>query len=463
MAAHAANDSHNLAHRPAENSSPFPTKHPTSRVHPPELEKQIAEIQSRLRAFIEATRPAHEAYLRTANRNTNPAAQAQNSKEKTMSSTAVTTAKNLLRASANATTTNTKSSTRKSSAPPQFLRSTPDLARHRRKCTVCHHPEREAIEDLFIHWHSPEAICNIFNDKGIGWIAVYRHAYALGLDEVRRRNLRFVFEHILDQADQITPTPASIIAAAHALGACVNDTGQWHEPPRRVLVTNIVKKEASVGADRLHRPPREARQDLPRAQARQSSATAPNDVPAEPAPQESSAEAVGAALRRRPSASAEEPCVGADRLHRPPREARQTSATTPNNVPAEPASQESSAEAVAAALRRRPSASAEEPCVGADRTHRPPRNARQDLPRAQARQSSATAPNDVPAEPAPQESSAEAVGAALRRPPSAPETGAPSFVPSAKGGFFDETPEPGREIRNSRNSHITKESQISNR
>jgi hypothetical protein len=341
MAAHAANDSDTSVHRPPENSPPSPTERPTSRIHSPEFEKRIDEVQSRLRAFIEATRPAHEAYLRTANRNSNPASKAQNSKEKTMSARTnpVTHAKHLLRASANATKTNTKSATRKSAtrksaAPPQFLRSTPDLARHRRKCTVCHHPEREAIEDLFVHWHSPEAICNIFNDKGIGWIAVYRHAYALGLDEVRRRNLRFVFEHILDQADQVTPTPASLIAAARALGSCVNDTGQWHEPPRRVLVTNIVRREI---------PPAES------------------------------------------AAPVDEPPVGADRTHRPPRNARQTSATTPNedSVPT-------------------------------------------------------SVPDFVP-------------------------SGAPSFAPSAKGGIFDETPEPGREIRNSRNSHIRKESQISNR
>ncbi len=319
MAAHAAKDPHSSARSP-------------------EFEKQIDEVQSRLRAFIEVTRPAHEAYLRTANRIANPASKAQNSKEKTMSARTnpVTHAKHLLRASANATKTNTKSATRKSSVPPRFLRSTPELARHRRKCGLCHHPDREAIEELFIHWHSPEAIARTFSaTEPISWVCIYRHAYALGLDEVRRRNLRFVFEHILDQADQITPTSAGIIAAAHALGACVNETGQWHEPPRRVLVTNIVRREIS---------------------------------PAETA------------------APVEEPSVGADRTHRPPRKARQSSASTPNED-------------------------------------------------------------------------------------SVPTSAVPDFVPSdaqflessAKGGIFDEIPGTDREIRNSSNSHITKESQISNR
>lgn len=188
-----------------------------------------------------------------------------------MPSTTITAAKHILRHSANSAKTNTKSPRRKSSTPPQFLRSTPELARHSCKCVICHHPQREMIEDLFVHWHSPEAICSVFTQDGVGWIAIYRHAYALGLDEVRRRNLRFVFEHILGQAHQITPTSASIIAAAHALGACVNETGQWREPSRRVVVTNIVKgkskmehsepaasNEAPVAASRTCRPASES-------------------------------------------------------------------------------------------------------------------------------------------------------------------------------------------------------------
>jgi len=154
-------------------------------------------------------------------------------------------------------------SSESSEGGPNFIHHPPDLARHRRKCSICRHPERETIEDLFIHWHSPNTIANYFDDTAdaaedagddsanrlrITWVAIYRHAYAVGLDEVRRRNLRFAFEHILEQAGDITPTSASIMAAARAYAACVNTAGHWNDPPKQVIVTNILKREAPLTA-----------------------------------------------------------------------------------------------------------------------------------------------------------------------------------------------------------------------
>src|SRR6185437_13022639 len=155
---------------------------------------------------------------------------------------------------------------KRSRRTPNFIHHPPDLARHRRKCSICRHPERETIEDLFIHWHSPTTIANYFDDTAdaaedagdeshnrlrITWVAIYRHAYALGLDEVRRRNLRFAFEHILEQAGDITPTSASIMAAARAYAACVNNDGHWNDPPKQVIVTNITRREPDSPADPL--------------------------------------------------------------------------------------------------------------------------------------------------------------------------------------------------------------------
>jgi hypothetical protein len=203
-----------------------------------------------------------------------PAPPPQQPKPKKARATAVTAGKNVLRAAKAVSSKSLASpSVRRSlgEGGPQFIHHPPDLARHRRKCAVCHHPDREIIEDLFIRWHSPESIVRFYNednDNDLTWVSIYRHAYAFGLDEIRRRNLRFVFEHLLEQADQITPTSATVIAAARALGSCVDSTGHWNEPPKRVLVTNIVKKEphdsapitaapsedAFVGADRIYRP-----------------------------------------------------------------------------------------------------------------------------------------------------------------------------------------------------------------
>lgn len=168
-------------------------------------------------------------------------------------STALADAKNVLRAASAVTSKSLNAPlARRSSSEggPQFIHRTPDIARHRRKCAVCHHPDREVIEDLFIHWHSPNSIASYYddgdeesNERAITWVSIYRHAYAFGLDEIRRRNLRFVFELLLEQADQITPTSATLIAAARALGSCVNANGEWNEPPKRVIVTNVIRNE----------------------------------------------------------------------------------------------------------------------------------------------------------------------------------------------------------------------------
>jgi hypothetical protein len=127
--------------------------------------------------------------------------------------------------------------------PPKFLNPHRSLERHARKCAICHHPEREMIEELFVRWHSPQAIANRFHDyDAINWASIYRHAYALGLDVVRRRNLGCVFERVLDNAADATPTAAGVVAAARALG-CVGEDGRWVEPEKRITMTTIVRKD----------------------------------------------------------------------------------------------------------------------------------------------------------------------------------------------------------------------------
>src|SRR4029077_7726781 len=38
-----------------------------------------------------------------------------------------------------------------------------ERSRHARKCSVCHHPERDTIDDDFIHWMKPHAIAREFD------------------------------------------------------------------------------------------------------------------------------------------------------------------------------------------------------------------------------------------------------------------------------------------------------------
>jgi hypothetical protein len=118
----------------------------------------------------------------------------------------------------------------------------PDFERHRRKCAVCNHPEREAIEELFIYWHSAGSIQDHFNLPD--WSTLYRHAHAAGLYERRRHNIRAVLDHLLESADGVEATPMSIVAAVRAY-ACLTDSGAWLEPAKRVLYTTTYVSNAS--------------------------------------------------------------------------------------------------------------------------------------------------------------------------------------------------------------------------
>jgi hypothetical protein len=88
-----------------------------------------------------------------------------------------------------------------------------ELARHQRKCTICQHPERAAIEDEFLHWRSPASIGRIYKIKRR---AVYRHAQALQLHKRRRRNLRYSLSRIMEQAHTVKVTPSLLIRGVHA-------------------------------------------------------------------------------------------------------------------------------------------------------------------------------------------------------------------------------------------------------
>jgi hypothetical protein len=125
----------------------------------------------------------------------------------------------------------------------------PDPERHSRKCVICHHPEREAIEELFIHWHSPHAISHTFglND----WSAIYRHARAMRLFPLRRRNLRSALEFLIERAHQAHITPMGVIKAVRAY-ACLTDEGEWIEPPTHVVVSSGTRPAAE--APRLPAP-----------------------------------------------------------------------------------------------------------------------------------------------------------------------------------------------------------------
>jgi hypothetical protein len=106
---------------------------------------------------------------------------------------------------------------------------------HRVRCSVCNHPERDAIEEAFLMWRCPTELAREFklNHRK----AIYAHANAFGLFEKRAGALRFVLEKIMEESTLNAPSADSLIRAVRAY-SCLDENGHWHEPPKRLIVTH---------------------------------------------------------------------------------------------------------------------------------------------------------------------------------------------------------------------------------
>src|ERR1700735_4288264 len=117
-----------------------------------------------------------------------------------------------------------------------------NLTRHARKCTVCHHKDREFIDQDYLRWLSPKKIAR---EYGISHHSVvYRHADATGLRAQRRASLRATLENFIEQAESVRATAGSVVAAVR-LYAQINDQGQWVPPVRRHIVEHRYVDERS--------------------------------------------------------------------------------------------------------------------------------------------------------------------------------------------------------------------------
>jgi hypothetical protein len=123
---------------------------------------------------------------------------------------------------------------------PRPRRRSPD--RHGRRCKVCHHPDRDAIEQAFLHWQSPEKIAREF---GIAHHStVYRHAYACGLFTRRGGYIRSALESIIERAADAHITGNDVIKAVRA-ACCITDDGKWVEPPRKCIIIHETAAESA--------------------------------------------------------------------------------------------------------------------------------------------------------------------------------------------------------------------------
>ena len=131
--------------------------------------------------------------------------------------------------------------------------------RHSRKCAICHHPDRADIEEDFLSWRNAELIQK--DHKLPNYRTIYRHARTHGLYERRRQNLRFAAELLIEHADQARPDANVILRAIRAC-ACINRSGEWVEPARRVIVSSRDQLSASALAPAPQSNPQPEFQEL---------------------------------------------------------------------------------------------------------------------------------------------------------------------------------------------------------
>jgi hypothetical protein len=122
------------------------------------------------------------------------------------------------------------------------------LNRHARKCSICRHPDRYDIEQDFLRWYSPISIAEDYNLPDHS--SVYRHARALGLVEVRGRNLRVSLDGLIERIDRTAVTADAIVKAVR-FRAHINADGEWVNPPtthRIVIETRAASPDSAAPA-----------------------------------------------------------------------------------------------------------------------------------------------------------------------------------------------------------------------
>ncbi|MGH9712480.1 MAG: hypothetical protein ACRD5M_04175 [Candidatus Acidiferrales bacterium] len=121
-----------------------------------------------------------------------------------------------------------------SKARPPHPSQPPDFSRHARRCAVCSHPDRDAIEGDFIRWRSPELIAREY--KLTDRSSIYRHAHSTGLYAWRRREVGRVLEGILEASEHLPLKDADVIIRAARIYSHLDEQGNWFEPPRTTFI-----------------------------------------------------------------------------------------------------------------------------------------------------------------------------------------------------------------------------------
>jgi hypothetical protein len=121
-----------------------------------------------------------------------------------------------------------------------------NLKYHRLRCQICRHALCRQIEEAFLQWRSPKVIMHCFGIKTE--TAIYHHAHALGLFNLRNHSLSHALGNIIEGADTVSPTTQDVLRAIYAL-AHINDQGQWVHPTNKSEVVRHSAPPQSIASE----------------------------------------------------------------------------------------------------------------------------------------------------------------------------------------------------------------------
>src|SRR5271168_1349770 len=105
--------------------------------------------------------------------------------------------------------------------------------RHSRKCTICNHPDREDIDEDFLHWSRSERIVRDYNLPSLS--ALYRHAHACGLWNLRRIKIRRALDRLIERAGDCNPSGNAVLRAIE-MSCRFDQDDRYVEPNKRVII-----------------------------------------------------------------------------------------------------------------------------------------------------------------------------------------------------------------------------------
>src|SRR5271156_2975641 len=115
--------------------------------------------------------------------------------------------------------------------------------RHSRKCTICTHPDREAIDEAFLHWSRNDRIVIDFSLPSLS--SLYRHAHACVLWNQRRSNIRFALDRIIEKAGEAKPNAYAVLRAIE-ISCRFDKHGAYVEPTKRTIIEHRTVNAESI-------------------------------------------------------------------------------------------------------------------------------------------------------------------------------------------------------------------------